>query len=277
MSWRQAAAWLTLGGTGLFLTFCAGGGEGGTEPGLPSFTLTVNPTAATVQAGGPAGGTGGPSAGAAAGNGAVAFGSATLNVSITRTGGFVGAVLISVEGLPSGVGAATPTIAENATTGVITLTAQITALVGRTSVIVRGTAGGVATRVTTVQLDVTEPPNFNVALSQSAITVPLGQSAGTTIHISRTGGFLGPVAFAFSSASQGVTVAFDPVSTTGATSTVSVTGGSGAHTITIVATATGTLNTSRTQQLAVMVVAPRSFGALSRSASSSTRSSAGTT
>jgi xyloglucan-specific exo-beta-1,4-glucanase len=99
-------------------------------------------------------------------------------------------------------------------------------------------------------------PDFTVAAAPNSLVVNRGASGTSTITITRTAGFAGSVAFTASGLPTGVTAAFNPTSTTGAStmltlsasatatagsSTVTVTGASGTltHTATIALTVSG--------------------------------------
>jgi hypothetical protein len=97
------------------------------------FTLSVAPTSVTVQQGG----------------------SQAPTVTITRTGGFAGAVALAATGLPNGVTAAFNPTSAAGNTSTLTLTASATATVGQATVTITGTSAGVANQTTTLTLNVT--------------------------------------------------------------------------------------------------------------------------
>jgi len=105
----------------------------------PAFSLAVTPTTVSVEQGK----------------------SVTATVAITRTGGFTGAVNLTVTGLPTGVthsfaspvmGAPSETTANQAT---LTLTAGATATTGTATLTITGTATGLTPRTATLGTTVT--------------------------------------------------------------------------------------------------------------------------
>jgi hypothetical protein len=99
----------------------------------PDFTLSANPASLTINRG--------------------ASGASTIT--ITRTGGFTGAVTLSASGLPAGV---TASINQNPATGgssLLTLSASSAATLGAATITVTG-VNGALTRTTTVSLTVNE-------------------------------------------------------------------------------------------------------------------------
>jgi endoglucanase len=107
----------------------------GTTP-TPNFSLTAAPTSLSVARGA----------------------SGTVNVTVTRTGGFTGAVTLSATGLPAGV-----TATFNNT--VLTLSASATATLGNATVTINGNNPSVGTRSTTVALSVTGAPSGSVTVT----------------------------------------------------------------------------------------------------------------
>ena len=96
------------------------------------FSLTVDPKALTIQSGT---------------NG-------TATVTITRTGGFAGAVTLSATGLPNGVTATFDPAAPTTDQSTLTLTASATAATGSASVVIHGNGTGLGEHTTTIALTV---------------------------------------------------------------------------------------------------------------------------
>lgn len=263
MSLRHAAV-LAAGFSTILLSAC--GGDDPTPPQTPAFTLAVTPTTLSVQAGGVPTSIALASveseADAALSNVTGAAGTGTLNVAITRSGGFEGAVTIAVEGLPTGVTASALTIAPGLLTGTITITAAANATVGTATLTVRGTGTGVTAQTANVQLTITASPSFALTLTPTALSVQQGQSGTATANIARSGGFAGSVALTSTGAPAGVTVAFNPASATGATSAITVTVGAtvapGVYPITVQGASTGLTN--QTAVLTLTVTAPPTPG-----------------
>jgi endoglucanase len=173
--------------------------------------------------------------------------SAATSVAISRTN-FTGAVTMSASGLPAGV-----TVAFNpsgATTGnsvTATFSASSTATLGEATVTLTATSGSLS-RSTTVSLTVTGvSSDFTVAASPGSLSVARGASGASTIAINRTN-FTGAVTMSASGLPSGVTVAFNPASTTGnsvtATFSASSTATLGAATVTLTATSGSTTRTT---------------------------------
>jgi uncharacterized membrane protein len=188
-------------------------------PPPPDFTLSASPSNLTVNRG--------------------ASGASTIT--ITRTGGFTSSVALSASGLPSGV---TATFNPTSTTGgssALTLAASSTAVTGMTSVTINGSGGGL-TRGATLILTVNAPPptDFTLSASPASLTVNRGASGASTITITRTGGFTSSVALSATGLPSGVTATFNPPSTTGASSTLTLAASSAATTGTVNVTVSGT-------------------------------------
>lgn len=253
MSSRYAIALALAAST--ILSAC-GGGDDGTPTETQAFTLAVDPTTLSVQAGGA------QSSIVPEANGAslavASAGTGILNITITRTGGFTGAVSIAVEGLPTGVTASSLTIGAGLSTGSITITAAAAAAVGTSTLTLRGTGTGVAARTAPVQLSITAAPGFALTVTPAALSIVQGQSGSATANIARAGGFTGAVALTSTGAPAGMTVTFTPASATGATSDIAVAIGAtvatGAYPITVQGSGTGV--SSQTATLTVTVTAP---------------------
>jgi uncharacterized membrane protein len=188
-------------------------------PPPPDFTLSASPSNLTVNRG--------------------ASGASTIT--ITRTGGFTSSVALSASGLPSGV---TATFNPASTTGgssALTLAASSTAATGMTSVTINGSGGGL-TRGATLILTVNAPPptDFTLSASPASLTVNRGASGASTITITRTGGFTSSVALSATGLPSGVTATFNPPSTTGTSSTLTLAASSAATTGTVNVTVSGT-------------------------------------
>ena len=202
---------------------CSGGQDNSIEP-TPTIEITLTPTTATVVQGG----------------------NTTANLMLTRAGGFTGEVAVAFEGLPAGVtpAAAPATLGSSVTSSVLTFTASATAATGTANVTVRATGTGVMAKTATIALTVTAPPGgFTLALQPTALTVQQGTSGNTTVTITRTNGFAGPVNLTATGLPNGVTAAFDPAAATANTSTLTLaasgTATVGQATVTVRGNATG--------------------------------------
>ena len=207
-----------------------------------SYTIAVAPATTSIAQGA---------------NGSVA-------VTLTRTGGFAGAVGLAVTGLPTGVTAAfnPQSIPGTSSASTITLTAAANATVGGpTTVSVTSTATGQTAKTATFQLTITAATSaggFTLALSPTTLSVQQGGTAISTVTISRTNGFAGPVTLTATGLPNGVTAAFDPAAPTTNTSTLTLTAAAnatagGPTTVAVRGNATGI--TEQTATLALTVTA----------------------
>jgi hypothetical protein len=173
----------------------------GAEPGppTPDFALSANPASMTMNRGA----------------------SGTSTITITRTGGFTGAVDLSASGPPNGVVASiAPSTSDSR---VLTLTASSTATLGLATFTITGTGGGLS-RTVTISVNVTQPqtPDFALAASSTSLNVARGASGTSTITITRTGGFTAGVMFSAGVLPAGVSVGFSPNPATGGSAVMTV-------------------------------------------------------
>ncbi len=257
MTWRPSLPWLVVLPL-LAVTACGGGSEKTTGP-EPGFAMSVTPGSLTLQAGA-AGMAYGAESGRAVSLAALPAMSGNVSVSIERSGGFSGAVSITVEGLPTGVSATGATIPSGGNSASLTITASGSATAGNTTLTVRGTGSGVTARTATLQLVVTEPPAISVSLTPAAVSIAQGQSGSSAAALSRTGGYSGAVTLSATGAPSGMIVSFDPSPTSGNASTITVNVGSGVSTGTyqITVQASGSGVASSAAILTVTVTQPPS-------------------
>jgi len=116
----------------ILLWACGGGDQGpGTPTGpTPDFALSISPSTLTIVIGE----------------------SGDLLVTVARSGGFTGAVSITVDGLPAGVRGNSLSIGEGQTSVAITLTATATSQPGVWALTVRGSAAAVGQKSTEATL-----------------------------------------------------------------------------------------------------------------------------
>jgi uncharacterized membrane protein len=166
------------------------------------FTLALDPAALTVAAG--------------------ASGTSTVN--LTRTGTFTGPVALTATGAPDGVTVAFDPASADGATSTATVTVASTVAAGDIPIVIHGNADGQTEQTSTLTLTVGAPVSndFTLALDPAALTVAAGSSGTSTINITRTGTFTGPVALTATGAPEGVTVTFNPASADAATSTATV-------------------------------------------------------
>ena len=153
-------------------------GGGPTDPptgGSGSFNFTLSPTSKTLLPGE---------------NG-------TIALTVTRSGGFSGAVALSLEGAPAGVtGTFSPaTIPAGATSSTLTLSAAADAAPGSYNLTVRAKADGVSDKTATLSLTISPPPepDFRIVLASPRISAIQGRSARAGFTIERLNGFDGVV------------------------------------------------------------------------------------
>jgi uncharacterized membrane protein len=183
-------------------------------------------------------------------------GTGTSTITLNRTGGNTSSVTLALEGAPAGVtGSFAPNPAAGGTS-TLTLTVGAAVAIGSSNVTVRGTAAGLADQTTTFQLTVTAAGGFTLTAAPTALTLAPGANGSSTITINRTGGFTGAVNFSHTTnAPAGVTISFNPVGTTGNTSTMNVSVGGGvavgSYSITVKANSPGQSEQTTTVALTV--------------------------
>ena len=190
-------------------------------PAPPDFALSTTPSSVTVTAGS----------------------TASYTENVTRTGGFGGAVTLSISGLPAG---AAGTFTPNPNTGAssaLSVTTSTTTPAGTYPLTITGTSTSPAlTRTSTATL-VVQPaaaPNFTIAITPTSRTVSAGASTTYTVNITRTGGFTGAVTFSVSGLGTGASGTFSPNPATANSSTLTGTTTAAAPATSRVFTVTGT-------------------------------------
>lgn len=225
------------GGGGKTPTEPPGGGGGGARPAI---ALSLSTNSLSLAEGG----------------------SGTVTVTISRSGGYTGSVSLTLEGAPAGVtgGFQPASLASGQTSSTLTIDAAAAAAAGQGTLTVRASGAGVDAKTATLSLTVTAAaqPDFSMAASPATVTVRQGESATSTVNITRKGGFAGSVALAVSGAPAGVTATLASANTTegtvGLTVAASSSAATGSYTLTITGTATGVTG-SRTATLGVSVSA----------------------
>lgn len=218
------------------LAACGGGGDGGTPPVTPGFTVSLSSTSLSVEQGG----------------------MGTVTATIARTGTFAGTVNLTTESVPTGITASfsPAAITSGTTSTTLTVTAATTVTPGPYTFTVRGQAAGVADqRTATVSMTVTARPAIAIATAPASASVLQGGTGSFAATITRTN-FTGPVTVAVTGAPAGVTTA---VTAAGDVHTVAITVGAatapGSYTLTSTATGAGVTTVSATFALTVSVPA----------------------
>jgi len=210
----------------------------------PDFTLSTSPSTLAIANGG------------ASGN---------STVTVNPLYGFSGKVTLAISGLPQGVTAAfNPNPATSSSA--LSFAASSKATTGTVTVTITGTSGSL-THTTTMQLTVTQAPNFNLSASPSSLTFMQGSQGTSTISVSPLNNFNGSVTFSASGLPSGVTAAFSPDSAT-ASSTLTLTASQIAATGNATVTITGISGSLTQTAIIQLTVKPGPNFALSASPSS---------
>jgi pseudomonalisin len=186
----------------------------------------------------------------------------TVSVTISVSGGFNSAVVLSIGGLPSGVTASfAPALfaAPGAGSSTLTITASSSAAIGSYPLTITGSGANLQKAAS---LTLTIAPPFAVAPSSTSVSIAHGASAVVAISTTVASGFSGVIALA-AQPPAGITATFAPATIaapgTGSSQlTISVASGATAGTYTIPITATSG-STVETTSLSVVVTAPATF------------------
>jgi IPT/TIG domain len=176
-------------------------------------------------------------------------------VSVTDSGGFTGAVMLSAGGLPSGAGA---TFIPNPTTGTssLSITTAGTTPAGTYNLTITGVSGSLSHgAAVTLVVQAAPIPDFSLSATPSSQTVRRGALTSYTVTVTRTGGFAGAITFSAGSVPRGVSVTFSLNNTTANSSTMSVRTSNNTPRATYVLTITavsGSLSHSTTVTLVVI-------------------------
>jgi len=204
---RSASAATKLLLAALLLLLITAAAAYAAQPAKPGITLQVSPASQSVERGAPA----------------------KYTVSVTSTGGFVGAVTLSASGLPSGTSAAfapasVTLTAGSAATSAITVTTTSSTPVGSYTLTVSGVSGKVNGSVAagmTVNYPISS--SFSMNVTPASVTMAPGSTAAYTVALTRTN-FPGSVTFAVNGGlPAGASATFTPNPTTGNTSTLQIT------------------------------------------------------
>ena len=182
----------------------AGCSSKGTGPGdTGTIAITLNPTSASVLQGA----------------------SATVAATLTRGGGFGGAVALTVEGAPTGVTGVVSNIVTTGTTTTATITINVaaTTVPGTYNLTARGTGTGVTDATAAFALTVTAlPAAYALTLDPAGRTIGQGGNAQATVNLVRVN-FTGAITLSVEGAPAGVTADFNASPTTAAAATLTLT------------------------------------------------------
>ncbi len=228
------------------LLACGGGGGGG--------TVTGNNAALAIALA--------PTSGSAAQGGALSIG-----VTATGSGGFTGTATFTVTGLPANVTAsvANSVTSGGVTTGTIGLVIGAAAAAAQSTLTITASGTGVTSVSASYTLIITAVavPGYTLSATPATLSVTQGTAGVTTIGITRTGGFVGPVTLAATGVSAGLTAGFNPNNTAGNTSTLTLTAAAGATTGTVTVTVTGTAAGLANQTTTIQVTVTAAVGGTS--------------
>jgi len=213
----------------------------------PSGTFSVSaPTTLTVQAGS----------------------SGTVQVAVTRTGGYSGTVTLDLEDHPEDIthSFAPAVVTGGSTTATLTVTVAATLAPGTYTVKLCGNATGLSERNALIVLTVTPAPTggFSVALTPASLSLEQGQSRTVAVTLSRTAPFTGAVSLQIMIAPPGVTRTFDPevipAGGSASTLTIAVAGDAdpGAYPLVVSGSATG-VSAQEVQVLVTVTARPGEF------------------
>lgn len=219
-----------------FLVGCDGGNGDPTDPDsngeTPSISISLSSADINITAGA----------------------SGEVTVTVTRAGGFSGAVTVTPDAL-TGVTVQPTTIASGATTGTLTFQVGASVAAGALQTTVRANGQGVQEATASLQIQVEPAPDFALSVDPASVTLAQGESQTAEIQIARSGGFAGAVTLTAEGLPTGVTAAFDPTDPTGATSTLTLTASGSADTggATITVAGTAAELDERTAELALTI------------------------
>jgi hypothetical protein len=141
-----------------------------------------------------------------------------ITVAVTRSVNFIGAISLPASAwsnLPAGVTATAASIAANATSATVTLSASNSASIGNSLVTVLGTGQGLAGPInrssSPLDLTVTGVPTFAFVPTLSSASVLRGQSSAFMGNLTAINGFSGSVSFSLINAPTGVSITAAPV------------------------------------------------------------------
>lgn len=222
-----------------FVSACGGDDGDPTDPGggggTPSISISLAGTSINIAAGE----------------------SGQVTVNVTRSGGFSGAVALTADA-PTGVTVTPATIAAGATSGTITFQVGASVAAGTLQATVRASGQGVEEVTSSVSLVIAAAAGaFTLTLNPGSVQLQQGGEVSTTVEIDRTDGFDGSVSFEVDALPQGVSASFDPSSTTGGSSALTLTAAAGATVGAATVTVTGSADglSPKTANLGVTVEA----------------------
>ncbi len=202
-------------------------------PVPPDFTMVATPAQADVAPGGTA--------------------SIALSITVSQVG--LGPITLTTGALPAGVTATFAPPSLTSGTSQLTLTTSASTPDGSYPITITGTAGTLV-RQATVTLVVTTPPDFQLSVTPSTLSIAAGASAQAAVAIQRTGQ-PGAIALDVTGLPAGVTALANPANVSGNASVVSLTVGASVAPGTYPLTVRGVAGAlTRTAALSLVVPAP---------------------
>ncbi|HMS43258.1 MAG TPA: IPT/TIG domain-containing protein [Pyrinomonadaceae bacterium] len=125
-------------------------------------------------------------------------------------------VTLSATNLPSGASASFNPNTTTANSSLLTITTQTTTPVGTFNISVKGTANGITIAPITVKLITTAAQNISISVLPETQSIIAGQKTFYDVTINRTG-FSGAVTLSAENVPSGISVVFEPQTTTGNT------------------------------------------------------------
>jgi thermitase len=167
-------------------------------PATADFSLGASPSSRTVITGG----------------------STSYTVSVSGTNGFNGSVNLSLSGLPAGASGSFSGPASPGSSSTLSVSSG-TAAAGTYSFTITGTFGSLSHQ-TSATLVVQPQGDFTLSTSPTSTSIRRGNSTSYAIAINRVGNFADPVSFSVGGLPSGASASFNPASTTGTSSTLSI-------------------------------------------------------
>jgi len=190
--------------------------------------------------------------------------SGTAVVTLTRNGGYAGAVDLSLEGAPAGMsGTFSPaSVPGGATSSTLTLATTTATAPGTYTLTLRGRGTGVPDVTTALSVTVSAAQSIGVSVAPTSLPVAQGASGTAVVTLTRSGGYAGAVDLSLEGAPAGVTGSFAPASlpngTTSSTLTLNVGANAAAGTSTLTLRARGQGVADQTVALTLTITAPPS-------------------
>lgn len=147
---------------------------------------------------------------------------AQVGVSISRTGGFIGAVSLTADNAPAGLTASFAPNPVTADQSVATVSAASTLTAGTYSLSIHGTATGTPEKSAALTVTVVETMGFAISLDPPALTIVPPGSGTVGITVQRIGGFTGAVSLFAEDFPPGVTASINPNPATGASASLTL-------------------------------------------------------